>query len=197
MADGEYPLYSIKLTLKNGKKEFEYGKDTSDVVYNIEKLFRCAACVRCCSGHYRGDHRTASVHRAGAGFRSGPGAGYLHGDRSWFCNFIFRRKSGSDRRPDSSICYDRCRHRSKERSGGSGCRYDHGRYYSCHYGLLSVWLSDQIHSVYDNDRLYFRNCRYHCDRSAEGFLRCYIPCRYGNDRNDAEAQGLCSRFRKL
>lgn len=37
-----------------------YGKNTSNVVYNIEEVFRRTADVRCGSGYHRSDHRAAA-----------------------------------------------------------------------------------------------------------------------------------------
>ncbi len=52
-----------------------YGKNTSNVVYNIEEVFRRTADVRCGSGYHRSDHRAAAFDRAGAGFGVGPEQG--------------------------------------------------------------------------------------------------------------------------
>ena len=44
-------------------------------------------------------------------------------------------------------------------------------------GLLSLRKSDQIHSVYDHNRLHIRNRRYDRHRTVKGFLRSHLSGR--------------------
>ncbi len=64
--------------------------------------------------------------------RGGSGTGYLHGDCSWICDFIFRGQSGTDCRSNGGICNDDGRYRGEERRGRAG---------NCNDRQVSSWLS--------------------------------------------------------
>ena len=58
-------------------------------------------------------------------------------------------------------------------------------------GLCHFRKSDQIHPIYDHNRIHFRNCCYNCNRTAERFLRTHLSGWGKTDRDNREIPCCC------
>ncbi len=116
---------------------------------------------RCDRRNHRCDHRTSAVHCTCTGLRCRTGSRNLHGHRCGIRYLRIGRKQCTDCRTDCSICNHRCGY-CRQRRTGRARDFNH----PCRYlpdpdgPFLSLRKSDQIHSVYDHNRLHIRNRRY-------------------------------------
>ena len=100
----------------------------------------------------------------------GPEAGIFHRNCSRICNLCSRRKQCTDCRSYRCICNHRRRYRRQKWYGRSHYFNHSRRYFSHYYGIMPLWKSDQIHSIYDYNWFHFRYRSYDCNRSVKGFL---------------------------
>ncbi len=174
-----------------------YGKNTSNVVYNIEEVFRRTADVRCGSGYHRSDHRAAAFDRAGAGFGGRSGTGYLHGDCSWICDFIFRGSQVQIAGPTAAFATIVAGIVAKSGVEGLAVATIMAGIILiimgfCHFGSLIKFIPFTITTGFTSG---MRGDDRH--RSVEGFLWRNLSGRHGDDRDDAEAESVRSWIRSV
>ena len=94
----------------------------------------------------------------------GPEQGLYTAIIAGFLYFFFRREPCTDWRTDCCICCYHLWHCCQLWNRRTDRRNHPRRHHFCHHGHLPFWFSDQIHSLYDHNRIYL-------------WYRCHPVCR--------------------
>ena len=163
----------------------------ADVTYIIKELQSFSVHQRRNCRNHCSNYCIAAVNCTGTCIRCRPGGWYLHCDRCRICHLCTWRKQCTDCRTNSCIRNNRRRHCCQRRNGWTCHCNNPRRYLSGSDGTVPFRKSDQIHPIYDHNRIHFRNCCYNCNRTAERFLRTYLSGWGKTDRDNREIPCCC------